>query len=292
MQMIDEHWGHKAWLVHEVSGVILLLSSAVFNVGLFVYLPFDEPLAATALMTANLTITSVPHAATSVSMLTPRWFVCRLSLVLTYAGCWYEAAALHFELTCMQPLVGDTMVLSEVAGTRMQTCANIPDMYAHIACPMLTHTALLQLAAITCTICRTESATDLASGVTALQDGATVFGSIICACAGLEMLVVIHHSSVALVAHTKRTLALAAVLEVPLLVITVVVLVQAIQAPGKAWLAHVVSLSQTVLSLGSNAVWLLMIAPMFFPGRTLAGHVAQVISTTLSLDDSNGEPVE
>lgn len=75
-----------------------------------------------------------------------------------------------------------------------------------------------------------------------------------------------------------------------MLVITAIVLYQVRSAGIDAQLAHIVSISQTLLALISNAAWLFIIAPMFFPNQPLATKVADVLVSAVSLErhTSNG----
>ena len=114
-----------------------------------------------------------------------------------------------------------------------------------------------------------ELSTDWASGVSALRTGGTfntVCGGVIVAFGCIEFILVCYHTASGLIMHSKRTLLVAATLEVPIFTITIIVLITSWSAPTSVRVAHLVSLLQTVLSLAGNAVWLFIIGPIVFPG--------------------------
>lgn len=69
---------------------------------------------------------------------------------------------------------------------------------------------------------------------------------------------------------------------------TIVLLFQLRNAPWAEKLAHTVSLAQTSLAMLSNAAWLFIIAPLFFPNVPMSMKLASVLTNTPSFEAEAG----
>ena len=79
-------------------------------------------------------------------------------------------------------------------------------------------------------------------------------------------------------AHSKRTFVLAALVEVMVIVaITVMLTTEMRHASFFIMLPHLVSVTQSVVVMSSNALWLFWIGPRWFPHMTLEHKVASLI---------------
>ena len=94
-----------------------------------------------------------------------------------------------------------------------------------------------------------------------------------------------------LIAHNARTLATAAILEVPVFVVSLLTLVQQWQLPLPVRLPLILSMGQTVLGLISNAAWIFFIAPMFFPGQACNARAACAPQNASNISSSAEKPL-
>ena len=80
-------------------------------------------------------------------------------------------------------------------------------------------------------------------------------------CAGcLEFIAIVFHTNAGLIAHNRKTLTIHALLEVPILFLTVALMMQS-DKPARTQIAHIVSITQTCVSTTCMFAWVFYLRP-------------------------------